>query len=356
MVSPRRFALAVTLAVVVVTSGCVSGPLSEQQEDKLADRIESELADVDAYEATVTTQVTIRNETTTTRTHVKADAEDGTMWRKVLAPDDRAGDLMVSNGSVLWSYDASENTVQKYDFDTSLGATGIVGNTSRVFSDLTDNYDVTVKGTESVNGTEARVVELTPENDTAEHGVAGTGMTVWLDTSSHFPVKVHQEFDLGDDTYESTIWYENLTLNPDFESGTFDYEPPADAEVEQVATADTDQYDSESALRDAANRSIPAPELPADFEFDQGVVTNHDGDESVTAVYANGSATVRVATYPGSQYSADGENVTVGDHEATLSTYDDTAMVTWTCDGVRYSVVSTAGEALARSVAASIPC
>lgn len=349
MVSPRRVALAVALATVVVTSGCVSGPLSEQQEDELVDRVESELGDVDGYEATITNEWTTNNETRTTRTHVKADLKNGRHWQKVLAPEERAGDLTVSNGSTTWNYDASEHAVRKYDGSLSSNASS--GDVTRLLGDVTERYEIVLNGTESVDGTEAYVAELTPETDTQV-----SEMTVWLDQSTYFPVKVHQEIDLEDAEYEATIRYENVTLNPEFEADTFEYDPPADATVEPVDLPDTEQFDSPAGLEDATNYSVPQPDLPDDFAFDQGTITTHNGTQSASAAYSNGSATLRLGVYPGSQYSSDGDTVTVDGRDATVSSYADTTLVTWTCDGLRYTVTSTAGEDLALSAAASVTC
>lgn len=347
--SPRkRLLLAVALALAVVASGCVSGPLSEQQEEQLADRVESELDDVDGYEATVVTEVDAGDRTLESRQRVKADLEDGETWQRTLAPAEREGDLLVSNGSTLWRYDDSQNAVTKYP---SGGESLARANVSKFVAGVGDRYNVTVNGSATVDGTETHVVELAPER-----GTVGGEMTVWLDKSSFFPVKVTQSFTAGNRTYETTVRYENVTLDPEFEPGTFEYEPPADADVEAVELPDTEQFDSAEALRDAADQSVAAPDLPEGFTFERGSVATDDGNETVTAAYTNESARVSVAQYPAGGFTGSGEEVTVGGHDATLSTLGDTALVTWTCEDTRYAVTATAGEDLAREVAASIDC
>lgn len=348
MIPPKRIAVAVALATVVVTAGCVSGPLTEDEERQLADRVTSELDDIDGYEATVTNEITVDGEQrTTVEQHVRADIENGATRTKTLKPDAQRGDLLVSNGSTSWQYDASENTATRFD---NAGGSAAMANLTTMFDDVADQFNVTVNGTEEVADTEAYVAELTPtDRDT------GT-ITVWLNQSTYFPVQVQQSFTAENTTYETTTTYENVTLNPGFDADVFDYEPPEDATVETTELPDTESVESAEALREAANRSVAEPELPTDFSFDSGTVVTDDGNESVMASYANDTATVQVSQRAAAGYAPGGETVTVGDRNATLTTFGDTVAVSWTCDATTYTVTTDVSESLARSVAASVDC
>lgn len=343
---PKRLMLVVALAAVVVTAGCVSGPLSDDEEQQLTDRVQTELSDVDSYEATVTSVTTVDGESTTVQQHVEADIDAGKTFVKTLAPDERRGDKLVSNGSTMWRFDASENAVTSFDSSSMVGA---LGNVSELFDDAADTYNITVNGTETVGGTGTYVAELTPEGDT------GT-MTVWLNTSSFFPVQVQQSFSVDNTTYETTMTYDNVTLNPGFDAERFEYEPPADATVETVELPDTEQFDSAAALREGTNRSVASPDLPDDFSFDKGSVITEDGDESVSLAYVNETASVRISQRPVGDHGLDGETITVAGRNATLSSFGDTVFVTWDCDDTRYTVGTTVSESFARSVVASIDC
>jgi outer membrane lipoprotein-sorting protein len=348
--SPRkRLLLTVGLAMALVTSGCVSGPLSEDQEAELADRVEGELGDIDAYEATIVTEVTLENRTVETERRVKVNLNTGETYQRTLAPADREGDLFVSNGSVAWNYDASENAVHR--FDSGGAATLGQANVTNFLQNLGDRYNVTVEGSATIDGTETHVAELTPEQSNVDGN-----MTVWLDKSTYFPVKITQTFAANDQSFETTIWFENVTLDPEFEPGIFDYEPPADATVDTVDLPESERFDSMTALEDAANQSVASVELPDDFAFERGMVILDDGNETVRSVYTNESARVSVAQYTERALTTDGEDLTVNGHDATLTTYGDTAMVTWTCEGTMYAVTTSAGADFATDVAASVDC
>jgi len=348
MTPPKRVLLAVAVAAVVVTAGCGAGPLSENAERQLADRVTAELDDVDSYEATVTAEVVVDGETRSTlRRHVQADVEAGSVRSEILAPTDSRGDTVVSNGATTWRYDASENTATRYE---NAGDSAATANVTAMFRDAADQFNVSVNGTERVAGTEAYVAELTPtDRDTG-------AMTVWLNTSTYFPVRVHQTFTVDGTTYETTTTYENVTLNPDFEAGHFDYEPPENVTVETTELPESEQADSLSALRNATDRTVAEPELPDDFSFDQGSVVTNDGETTVMASYANDTATVQISQRAASGDKLDGEPIAVDGRNATLTTLGDTVTVAWTCDGTRHTVTSDASESLARSVAASVDC
>lgn len=348
MSSPKRVALAVALAAVLVTAGCVSGPLTDGEEQQLAETVTAKLDDVDTYEATVTTDVSVGGETTVgVERHVRADAENERTRAETLSPDGQAGDVMVSNESTTWRYDASENTATRYE---NAGAIAQMGNLTSMFDDVAAEFNVTVNGTEHVAGVEARVVELTPT------GRETGAMTAWLNQSTYFPVRVQQEFTADNTTYVTTTTYENVTLNPGFEDEVFEFEPPANATVETETLPETETVESMDALRDAANQSVASVDVPTDFAFEKGTVVTDDGNETVAASYANDTATVRVTQRVGTTYTPSGESVTVDGRNATLSSYGDTVVVSWTCEETSYIVTSDVDESLTRSVAASVDC
>ena len=343
---------AIGLAVLLVTSGCLSGPLgSDLTTDQIGERIEQKYTEIDSYEANVTTTISGANMDQTTVMHTVAKPKAGMTYTEYTSPDSMAGDLAVSNGSAMWTYDASENTAQKLDLSGL--ELPMTPNYGQLIEQFTNQYDITQKGTATVADRDTYVLELTPKNDTE---VAMNG-TVWIDTERWFPVKTELSMSVQNETTTVTTVYRDLTFNTGVPNSTFEYEPPADATVETTTLPSIQTYDSRDAAAQNVSYALPEPDVSESFNLNQVSVTRSEGNVSVSIQYANETTSLSVMKRNYQMgTSPDGEMVSIHGETGTYQNLGSLGIVTWDCGGYKYSVSGSLSEAALIATAESIEC
>lgn len=341
--------LAVCLAAALVLAGCAGQDLSESQEKQVADRFEEKMSEIDGYHATMTTTVEYDNETHTTEAEVWARPGTGEMRQKVISPAESAGHVTVSNGSVMWSYDPDEERATRVDVPNASSGSSLVGR----LGELTETHDIISNGTVTLDGTETYKLTLVPNESESDVTAADVTKTFWLDKEELFPVKIQTE--LGEDT-TTTIRFTDLELNPGLSDERFEFEPPEGVEVDEPDIPDIEEYESESALTEAADGAVPDPDVPPEYSFEQATRYETDEGENLALVYTNGSEQLSISANPYTGQSTEGETVQLGDRTGTYDSIEDIGMVTWTCDDTSYSVVGSLDKEALVDVAASIDC
>ncbi len=326
----RSSILTVCLVAALVLSGCAGTELSDEQEQDVVERFEKNLSEVDGYHATMKTTVTVDNESVSTTAEVWARPGTGEMRQEIIEPAERAGNLTVSNGSVMWSYNPAEGTATRFDIPNMSADSGLAAN----LGTLVERSDLVYNGTETLDGTETHKLTLLL-NESAETAVETT-TTVWLDTDRLFPVKMHSEFD-GE--VETTVRFTDVELNPGLSDDRFEFDSPEGTEIREQEVPNSTQYDTRTALVDDIDRSLPAPALPDGYTFEQAFVTERDGGESVTMTYANDTEQVTISIAPATDIeTTEGESVTVAGTTGQYQQIADVGMVVWTSDDTRYAV------------------
>lgn len=359
--SLKRNALpALAVAAVLVLAGCAgfAGQLDDDQQQQVADRLADRLQELDGFEATVTTNIETGDRSMTSKADVAVDLGTGEYRFETLAPNRSAGDVTLYNGSAMISYDASENVYRT--FDVEMDGPAMRPNISAQFDQLVEQTDIIYNGTATVNGQETHKATLVPTNES--DGFVDS-VTLWVDTDRMIPVKMEMESS-GMANLTTTVTFSDVELNPEFEAGTFEFEPPADASYEKnVLETDTREYEDRDELASAVDLDIPPAELPGGFTFqDATVFENKDGEpRSVMVDYSDGEREVTVSlsgAQDGMQASLEGdESVTVDGHDATYrSVGESTGNVVWSCNGTEYVVFGNLGKSTLLSVADGIGC
>ena len=346
----RRSTLTIALIAVVVLSGCSAavGPLSENTEQTVAEQAEQRLTEIDGFSATRITTVTIDGETRTTKAEVWMRPSTNEMRSHVVSPEKQAGDVSVVGTDSTWYYDASENVVTKMDISTTRSNETTIGTQ---LTELISERELVYDGQTTIDGRQTHKVRLKPEQD-SEQGVGMANVTMWISEEKQFPVKIRYST-AGELNMTVTIRYTDLTINPDIDDDRFTFEPPANATV-KTPSMNVESFDSREALDAATNVSVPNPDLPEGFSFEQA--TKFEDSFSVT--YSNGSASMFVSYSNDSQmtHSDRGEQVSIGDHEGRLVESDALTLVQWTCDGARLTVAGDLPRESILETARSIQC
>lgn len=349
MVPNRQVLLTVGLVALLALSGCLgTGPLSEAEEQRVADEFEQRFSDIDGFTATVHTDVDGENVSTETRAKVWQRPGTAEMRQEVLEPAERAGDVTVTNESTSIHYDASENTYTRMDLSGL--PTGEATDLGSQLRNLLDRFDVTYNGTDTVDGQETHKVTLVPSNTSATAG--SLEMTMWVDTEQWFPVKQRMTSDeLG---IEATTRYENVTLDPGIPDERFSFEPPADATERETGF---DSYESRDSLAEATNQTLPDPDPPEGYAFEGGTATSFNGSDSASLRYANGDGSFTISVSDANGQPQDGgETVDVGNRTGQYSEMNEYGHLSWQCEDTAYSVTGNVDRETLVDVGASIEC
>jgi len=362
--SVATIVVAAVVAAVVVAGAVWLVAAPEGTSQPIGADASEQYAGVDGVTATETTVVERGGRTSTTVAEV-AFRPGTDQRRRTVVDGSEPYEVTVSNGSVLWLYDAAaahakrvplsatpDSAVTRADrierlftaldvtqrsASTSASASGVAplpivpsaasGPNTSTDAALGVEYD----GTTTVGDREAYVLRVAPQSDAATYE-----QTLLVDTQ-HFLV-LEQRTEWVDDgaPVSVTTTYTNVSVDPGLGDERFTFEPPANATVERVDTPETTTYQSAAALREATNVSVPSPELPASFRPTYASETTGEVN-GVGLRYVNETARITVAKYDRTFPVNGDRTVSVGDRNAAV-TYGPTASVSWNCGAYRYTV------------------
>jgi outer membrane lipoprotein-sorting protein len=346
----RRSTLSIALIAVVVLSGCSAavGPLSENTEQTVAEQAEQRLTEIDGFSATRITTVTVDGETRITKAEVWMRPSTNEMRSHVVSPEKRAGDVSVIGTESIWYYDASENVVTRMNITASRSNETTIGTQ---LTELISERELVYEGQTTIDGRQTHKIRIEAEEDSGQ-GVGMANVTMWISEEKQFPVKIRYS-SAGELNMTSTIRYTDLTINPDLDDDRFTFEPPANATV-KTPSMNVESFDSREALDAATNVSVPNPDLPEGFSFEQA--TKYE--ESFSVTYSNGSTSMFVSYSDDSQMTQSdrGEQVSIGEHEGRLVESNSLTLVRWTCDGARLTVAGDLPRESILETARSIQC
>lgn len=296
--------------------------------------------------------VTVENDTTTSEYEVSF-AATGDNESRVSVTGDNGTYVFGTNGTVAWVHDEATGLTRVYD-ESEVEAkseerrAAWEENTSWDASDRAKLYDwsrenATVEriGTETVDGTEAYVVRVTPADDTEGE------LTVWVTTEDSTVVRQELAGPNGTVVVDVT--------RTEFDASVADstFQPPTDD-----APTVGETVESLDALRQTTDLMLPAP-TDDRFAFDRGSTVAY-GDSVVAVQQYTGPADLTVVTTdadraPGETASA--ENVTettVADTTVSVAETDRGLAVWWTEGDTRYGVVADTDRETLLAVAADL--
>ncbi|MCG1003063.1 MULTISPECIES: outer membrane lipoprotein carrier protein LolA [Halobacterium] len=386
----RQTLLAVAVAALLVTSGC-SGldVLADDAETPPDVDVAQRYKSLDTLEATRVRTVDTGNDTTETRALVRDDVstDQRRQYRRILAPESRAGDVTVVDESGLLMYDASENAVthlpwsgRRHDGNRSAYLQRVVsaardggdvaepsdgvsplpvvpttGASASIPEDAIEGFEVEYLGTRTVAGRTAHGFELTAVSEAA----LTVEQTLWLDSQYYYPLHTTHRLDYRNRTIETSTRLENVTFDAGLPDDAFEFDVPENATVETLNVS-TESFDSVSALRERVDFSVPDPAVPDGYEFAEArYVGGNVTQASLQYVTADDHRLTVTKTTSSSNAGGftSGENVTVAGRDGQYLTTPRTKFVTWSCGDTRYAVVGTNLDKTALlAVADSVGC
>lgn len=288
------------------------------------------------------------NHSSTTETKLSIDFEDTQVRREVVNSSYGSDRITVRNESQSVTYDPEDNTVTRYNTSGSTVYTPV--------KSVLDASEIIYEDRERVDGESTYRLTVVPNQSAGPD----TNATLWIDTDTHFPTKVTVSPESEDLSYSMTMTFSNVSLNTEIPDSRFSIDIPDNATEPQHTMPDTESYDSLEELRDAANVSVPDPDVPGNYSFDEGRITDGDDYYSVSLTYSDGSDTLSVSKHPATGYNfsdnEDFESVDLGDQTGWYNEFDDTGMVAWECGDHSYSIYGKASKADLTDTARSMVC
>lgn len=294
------------------------------------------------------TMETDGNHSSTTETRMWIDFEDDQVRREVVNSSYGSERITVRNESQSVSYDPADNTVTRHDTTGTTVYTPV--------KSLLNASEITYEERERVDGESTYRLSLVSNESMG----AKANATLWIDTDTHFPKKMHVSPESEEMSYTMTMAFSNVSLNTEIPDSRFSIEIPDNATEPQQTTSSIETYDSLDELRDAATVSVPDPDVPGNYSFDEGRITDRDDHYSLSLTYTDGADTLSVSKRPATDYnfsdSEDFESVELGDRTGWYDGFDDSGVVAWECGEYSYSVHGKASKADLTDTARSMVC
>jgi outer membrane lipoprotein-sorting protein len=358
---------AVLTAAMLLTSGAVSvafagspSTMDAQTEetpdgDEVIDEFVEQMSNLDTVQFTRTSELTFNNQTSTNTVRVDADLDSFQKRTETVNASVGSDSITtVQNDSALVRYDSAENTVSKYEVQSST----LLPRIESLANESLVNYEYL--GMETVDGQETYALGVTPAEEFQRDTDVETETTVYLNTETYFPVRIDSETRSEEYNHSSTTTYENVTLNEEIPDETFDLDVPDDATdpTTNVGPEITD-FDAHDELAAATNVSVPDAEIGDGFSFDHGTTIDGENYYGVTLAYSDGNRTVTVSTQAGETGNFDYdesemyEAVEVGETTGYLYTNDEFTLLSVEADKP-YTIYGEINNETAVNVAESI--
>lgn len=287
--------------------------------------------------------------------------------------------VLVSNESVAWTYDVSEGEATRYDLEE--GELIMSYSTFSYYESYLDRFDVEYEGTATVAGRETHVVAFTsPTNETVETSIdVLVGETeyriplrttveeelvveehrLWVDAEHWYPLKGRTVLTGPDDeSLEVSRTFEEVAFETGIDDERFEFDPPADVEVDEYERPDIDRYDDVDEAAAAVPFDIPDPDVPAGYDRQQITVSDRDsGLPWVTQSYeADDGDTFRFTTAEPFEEEPVGVTIQIGDREGIAYQGLESPVLYWECSGLSHRISGLADEEALLEVAESVEC
>lgn len=285
----------VTLLLSIVTTGCIGEMTVEEIVKTTQEKYES----VDDFKATMITITNVQGAEERDEIDISIKKPNKSKW-----VDEKRGTIRVTNGEVLWKYDAKKSEAIK----TLLEGSGDMPDFDydQLISSLLINNDVTLVGEEKLGGMSCYVIEASPKKETYL-----TRQRIWIDKKYWFPVKI--EIDFGD--FKSSVEYTNVSINSGISDDEFEFVPPEGVKIVEPEISLPNQLSMEEA-QNSVNFTIPNPSYTADYNF-IGANIGASG-KSISLTYTKEGKILTITQSQEKHPLQNAENVSVGGAKGEL--------------------------------------
>lgn len=310
---------------------------TEVDGEAVVENFTERLYTLETVEFTQTMESESGGETTSTTTQVVADIEDGQMRTEIRDSTYGSNSTTVVNETHRTTYNPETNTVSSYEFQSQ--GDRILPQLTQMANESVVDYEYV--GTDTVEGQEVHLLDGVPQQQQTPEDTT-VSVTVAVNTETYFPVQ-YETLVQGDEyNFSYTQTYSNVTINGDVPESAFNLDVPEDATKPSSHGPELTSYNEYSALQSASELSVPAAELPGNFEFDSARIIDGDDYYSVSLRYTDGEDRVQVSVQDESVFDwseQDGyEEVELGDETGHYTEHDEYAFLRSNTDEQTYSM------------------
>ncbi len=338
-----RWAPVLLVVLVIAATGAVGavflqGPSGEAILDNVEQRYEESETVVGAA------TVVVENETMSRTATVEYVATEDNNSRVTVTGEDGRTAVVGTNGSVAWTYQPATGITQTFDNETK--AEEMKARYEQEYADRVERFEenITVarNGTETVNGEEAYVLDVTSENES----ITASGQ-LWVDTDDWTVLKSQTVTDNGTVTVTAT----DTRFDVSVDESTF---RAPDETGRLVDGAERDRFEEFAAAQSATDLSVS--DLRDSYTFDGALVASYDDTTTATAIYDTDAGQVYVGVTDGDDFAGagEGETTTIAGTEVTVTSGQGGSVVYWSDGETTTAVVTRGPPETATDVAATI--
>lgn len=320
---------------------------------EVIDSFTSRLSSLDTVQFTRVSETELNNDTHSQKEHVVADLADFQSRTETVGADSTYGSntTTVTNESMSITYNADENTVSRFESEREI----LLPRLERLANESAVDYEYA--GTDTVDGREVCVLELTPAEQPDID--VETSVTLYVDSETYFPVQAVSTVESEEYSSTTTMNYKNVTLNEEIPDSTFELDVPEDAsEPSTNAGPDISQYDSHESLRSNTTLTVPDAKLDDGYEFHSAQIIDGENYYSVSTRYTDGNAWISISlrneTVGSFSDHDEYEEVTVGSDTGWYVEYGEHGFLHWESGGQSYTLSGDLSKEEILDVATSV--
>ena len=343
----------VAVAGMSTTTAAQTADSPAETPDEAIESFTDRISSLETVQFTRVSETEVDDNTHTQKEHVVADLTAFQSRTETVGADSTYGSntTTVTNESMSVTYNADENTVSRFESDREI----LLPRLERLANESMVDYEYA--GTDTVDGQDVYVLELTPEEQPAAD--VESSLTLYVDSESNFPVKSVTTVESEEFSSTTTMTYENVTLNEEIPDSTFDLDVPDDASEPSTAVGpDISRYDSYESLQTTTTLAIPDAELTDGYEFDSAQVIDGENYYSVSTRYTDGNTSVSISvqneTIGGFSDHDEYEEVSVGSDTGWYVEYGEYGFLHWESDGQSYTLYGNLSEEEILDIATSV--
>jgi outer membrane lipoprotein-sorting protein len=169
-----------TVILVAFFSGCVT----EMTADQIVKNMKEKHGSIKDFSATMTFTMSFLGQNMTAKAKIMNKMPDKTRI-EYLEPSEAAGQVVVSDGTMIWTYDpktkiATKEEIQKTDMDFQQ-------NYMDSIKEILNQTNITYQGTDKFAGRTVYLIRAVPKNEPVSTGMYSS---MWVDSETWMPLKI----------------------------------------------------------------------------------------------------------------------------------------------------------------------
>jgi outer membrane lipoprotein-sorting protein len=215
----RTGILLLAIMLVALFSGCVT----EMSADQIVQKMKEKQDSFKDFSATMTFSLSFAGKNMDAKAKIMNKLPDKTRI-EFIEPPEAAGQIVVSDGTSIWTYDPKTNTTMKEEMQKT--GEDFQQDYMKFVRELLDNNDITYHGMDKIEGRTVYRITAVPKN---ESELIGMHTSMWVDSDTWIPLKI--EIADKNDKPITSFEYSDVKINTGIPDSEFEFKAPQGAKV-----------------------------------------------------------------------------------------------------------------------------